>query len=215
MRIVLIDNHVLFREGLASLLQNQPDIEVIAEARSIKEAYPLIYELLPDLILADLGARPDEGLEIIREICLSKPAIAVVILSNEESDDLVMRSLRCGAKGFIVKNSSLDIVLASIRALPQGEVALSRKMTRRVIDEIFRRENNGQSFRSGLDSLTTREKEVLRLLAAGATNRQIAGELFISENTAKIHVHNILEKLKLRNRHEAARLGHLISLDQP
>lgn len=215
MRIVLIDNHVLFREGLSSLLQNQPDIEVIAEARSIKEVYPLIYELMPDLILADLGARPYEGLEIVKEICLNKPEIAVVIMSNEDSDELVLHSLRYGARGFILKSSSLEIVLASIRALPQGEVALSRKMTRRVIDEVFRLESNGRNYQSALDSLTSREYDVLRLLTTGATNRQIAGKLFISENTVKIHVHNILEKLKLRNRHEVTRLTHLIGFDQP
>lgn len=215
MRIVLIDNHVLFREGLSSLLQNQPDIEVIAEARSIKEVYPLIYELMPDLILADLGAHPYEGLEIVKEICLNKSEIAVVIMSNEDSDELVLHSLRYGARGFILKSSSLEIVLASIRALPQGEVALSRKMTRRVIDEVFRLESNGRNYQSALDSLTSREYDVLRLLTTGATNRQIAGKLFISENTVKIHVHNILEKLKLRNRHEVTRLTHLIGFDQP
>lgn len=214
MRIILIDNHVLFREGLASLLQNQPDIQVIAEARSIKEVYPLVCDLEPDLILVDLGARPAEGLDVIREICIRKPKIAVLIISNEESDELVLQSLHNGARGFLLKNSSLEIVLASIRAMVQGEVALSRKMTRRVIDEVFAMERNGKNYRSVMDSLTTRENDVLRLLASGATNRQIAGKLFISENTVKIHVHNILEKLQLRNRREATRFAHLIDTDQ-
>jgi len=173
----------------------------------------LVSEKETDLILVDLGARPDEGLEIIKDICLNMPERAVVVMSNEESDELVMRSLRCGARGLILKNSSLDIVLASIRSLPKGEVALTRKMTRRVIDEVFRLENNGKNYQSSLDSLTSREYEVLRQLAAGGKNRQIAGKLVISENTVKIHVHTILEKLRLRNRREVTRFVHLINLD--
>lgn len=205
MKILIVDNHVLFREGLASLLDSQPDMEVIGEAKSASEGIAKAYELKPDLVLIDVGSPKDEGLAAVKSIRQHNPETKIVILANHKSDELLFAALRAGATGYLLKNSSFDNVIASIRALDRGEAALSRSMTRRVVDEFARISGDASSQEQvELDKLTVREVDVLKLLTTDATNREIAENLFITENTVKIHVSNILEKLNLRNRREAA-----------
>ncbi len=204
MKIVVIDSHVLFREGLVSLLENQPDMEVVGEAKSSEDGISLICEQEPDLVLMHIGSPNDEELDAVKKMRKEQQEIIVVVLANHKSDELLFASLRAGAKGFLLKNSSFENVLASIRALERGEAALSRRMTRRVVDEFVR--VCGDFY--GTDDeefsrLTPREVDVLKLVSTGATNREIANSLVITESTVKIHVSNILEKLSLRNRREA------------
>ena len=205
MKILIVDNHVLFREGLASLLDNQPDMQIIGEAKSASEGITQAFELKPDLVLIDVGSPKDEGLAAVKTMRIQNPDTQVVIIANHKSDELLFAALRAGATGFLLKNSSFENVIASIRALERGEAALSRSMTRRVVDEFARLCGDLSSIdQVDLDKLTPRELDVLKLLTTDATNREIAESLFITENTVKIHVSNILEKLKLRNRREAA-----------
>lgn len=211
MNILLVDEHVLLREGLASLLQHQADIKVVGEVGLSDAAVTTAIDLKPDILLIDIAPQVEEGLRIIRTILAHLPSLEVIILTNLNSDEYVIEALRCGAVGFLHKNSSIDHLLSSIRAVERGEAALSRKMMRRVLIEFARQEepSNGDN---PLAELTDRELEVLAHLTAGATNRQIAEYLVISENTVKIHVHNIFEKLKLDNRREAAKFANLPGL---
>ncbi|MEE9459917.1 MAG: response regulator transcription factor [Candidatus Bathyarchaeia archaeon] len=213
MRIVLVDNHILFREGLSGLLQNQPDIEVVGEAGSASEAVARVFELKPDVVLIDITPQVNEGLNAIKTMVNNKADTKIIVLAHHDTDEMLINSLRYGAKGFLLKNSHFEVVLRSIRAVERGEAALSRRMTRRILDEFCSQEESGDPVISSLDKLTARELEIFGILTSGITNRKIAEELFISENTVKVHVHNILDKLQLRNRREVAKFAHLQGLE--
>lgn len=204
MKVLLVDHHLLFREGIASLLNAEPDIDVVGEANYVREATQKVQDLHPDLILMEIGAEVLDGLDAIQAICTSNPESSIILLTNHDPDNLLVPALRAGVKGYISKDSSIEKVLASIRCLQRGEVALSRRMTRRALDLLLN--NNGRSnhHQHNFGMLTSREMDVIQLLATGASNRTIANELSISENTVKIHVHKILKKLNVRNRREAA-----------
>ena len=212
MNILLVDEHVLLREGLASLLQHQADIKVVGEVGLSDAAVTTAIDLKPDILLIDIAPQVEEGMRIIRTILAHLPTLEVIILTNLNSDEYVIEALRCGAVGFLHKNSSIDHLLSSIRAVERGEAALSRKMMRRVLIEFARQNQPSNGSDNPLAKLTDRELEVLAHLVAGATNRQIAEYLVISENTVKIHVHNIFEKLKLDNRREVAKFANLPGL---
>jgi DNA-binding NarL/FixJ family response regulator len=212
MNILLVDEHVLLREGLASLLQHQADIKVVGEVGLSDAAVTTAIDLKPDILLIDIAPQVEEGMRIIRTILAHLPTLEVIILTNLNSDEYVIEALRCGAVGFLHKNSSIDHLLSSIRAVERGEAALSRKMMRRVLIEFARQNEPSNGSDNPLAKLTDRELEVLAHLVAGATNRQIAEYLVISENTVKIHVHNIFEKLKLDNRREVAKFANLPGL---
>lgn len=187
------------------MLDGQQDMEVIGEAKTASEGIAEAYELKPDLVLIDVISPKDEALEAIRSIRRHNPDTKIVILANHRSDELLFAALRAGATGYLLKHSSFDNVIASIRALERGEAAISRSMTRRVVDEFAKLSEDASSHEQvELEKLTVREVDVLKLLTTDATNREIADNLFITENTVKIHVSNILEKLNLRNRREAA-----------
>ncbi len=205
MKIIIIDSHVLFREGLVSLLESQPDMEVVGEAKAGQDGVILCCELKPDLVLMNISSPNDEDLSAMRKMRKQQLELIVVVLANRNSDELLFSSLRAGATGFLLKNSSFENVLASIRALERGEAALSRQMTRSVVDEFVRECGDFAGTEDEeINKLTPREQDVLKYLSTGVTNREIANVLHITESTVKIHVSNILEKLSLRNRREAA-----------
>jgi DNA-binding NarL/FixJ family response regulator len=208
MKILLVDYHILFRGGIASLLKVQPGIEIVGEVSTIQQAAARISEFHPDLILMEFGEDIPADLLAVQRITNRHPDRLIVLLSNHNPDDVLVAALRAGAKGYISKDSSFDKLMASIRGLERGEMALSRSMTRRAIDMLFTSEQDRTFDTKVFDSLTTREMEVLKIMATGASNRAIADRLSISENTVKIHVHKILKKLKVRNRREAARLAN-------
>lgn len=201
---MVVDDHILFRESLVSLLNNQPDLLVVGEAGSVKEAIPLAEKLNPDLILMDIGLPDADGLEAARIILSKQPNIKIVMLTIYESDDLLFNAIACGAKGYLLKNMPVAKLLAAIRGLERGEAALSRTMTSRVLDHYSKTVSGGAVSKAAFDLLTPRELEILHLITDGTGNRQIAKTLVLTENTVKVHVHNILKKLNLRNRHQAA-----------
>lgn len=204
MKILIIDEHVLFRDGLTSLLASQPDFTVVGYADTIPQGMLLIPQLKPDVILLDLNQPDRNGLEAIQKIVTRWPEANVVILSNDDSEDFVLSVIRHGAIGFIPKHMPKEHFLASLKAIQQGEAAITGKMTRQLIQEYARVSKiTTPDLDSAMESLTFRELEVFRLLGTGASNREIADDLNISENTVKSHVHKILEKLKLRSRIEA------------
>lgn len=203
-KIMVVDDHTIFREGLISLLKQQPDFEVVGEAGLVKEAIEKAVSIRPDLILMDIGLPDGSGLDATRQISRLAPEICIVILTILESDELLFDAFHAGARGYLLKNTSISKLIASLHGLQQGEAALSRKQTSKILDEFYRLGRIHPLDETNPETLTHRELQVLEFMAAGASNLQIAEELFISENTVKNHVHSILHKLKLKSRNEVA-----------
>lgn len=202
MKIMVVDDHTIFREGLISLLKQQPDFEVVGEAGLVKEAIEKAVSIRPDLILMDIGLPDGSGLDATRQISRLVPEICIVILTILESDELLFDAFHAGARGYLLKNTSFTKLIASLHGLQQGEAALSRKQTSKILEEFYRLGKTQLQDETNPETLTHRELQVLEFMAAGASNLQIAEELFISENTVKNHVHSILHKLKLKSRNE-------------
>ena len=204
MRILLVDDHVLFRQGLVGLLNAQPGCEVVGEANSVREARLMAYQLRPDVVLMDFGLPDGTGLDATQAILAELPDINIVFLTVHEEDDRLFAAIRCGAKGYLLKNVPIAKLLSFLEGLERGEAAISRVMASRILDEFARLRPDGPTSPLPSSDLTTREMEVLNHLVTGATNFEIADRLVISENTVKNHVRNILAKLNLKNRREAA-----------
>jgi two-component system, NarL family, nitrate/nitrite response regulator NarL len=209
MHVLLVDAHIMFREGLRVLLSNEPDIEVVGDVGTSEEALDLALTLEPDIILLDANLSDDSGLNLLTTLQLRLPDTRLVILTNKAEDDLLINAIRLGAKGVILKSLSVSKLIASIRGLERGEMALSRSMATRVLEKFVSLHNQtGPNLQDdGLDQLSKREREVLVFLSRGDSNREIAKKLVISENTVKKHVHNILEKLNQKNRNQVSRLA--------
>ncbi|RME41891.1 MAG: DNA-binding response regulator [Chloroflexi bacterium] len=205
MKILLVDDHDLFREGLVSLLRKQPEFKVVGEAGSVREAIAAARDLNPDLVLMDFGLPDGTGADATRAILADRPETNIVFLTMHEDDELLFEAIQSGAKGYLLKNAPVSKLLASLRGLQRGEAALSRTMTRRLLDMLPRlRMSRTPDWADPPNGLTARELEVLRELARGASNREIAERLCVSQNTVKNHVRRILAKLNVSSRHEAA-----------
>jgi DNA-binding NarL/FixJ family response regulator len=207
MRLMLVDDHVLFREGLVSLINAQPDLEVVGEAGSVAESVALARAVRPDLILMDFSLPDGTGLEATVTILAEQPQIQIVFLTFHEDDERLFDAIRAGARGYLLKNVSSAKLLAYVRGVKAGEAALMPQMTSRILEEFARLPTPARPLPEAPSVLTDREAEVLRELASGASNRDIADRLVISENTVKNHVRSILSKLGLQNRREAARFA--------
>jgi DNA-binding NarL/FixJ family response regulator len=199
--VLIVDDQILFRQGLVGLLNSQPDFTVVGEAGSVEEATALNRRLRPHLILMDFSLPDGTGLDAIRAIMPAFPETKIVILTVHEEDERLFAAIRCGAKGYLLKNIRIEKLLAYLRGVTQGEVALTPDMVARVVDAFARGPQAPDD--DSCSELTPREQEILAALAQDATNSEIARRFVISENTVKNHVHNILAKLGLRNRREA------------
>lgn len=215
LRVLIVDDHALFREGLVSLLSAQPDFQVVGQAGSVREAIVAARDLRPDLVLMDFGLPDGTGLEATRAILAEQPQIQMVFLTIHEDDERLFAAIRSGAKGYLLKDVPMAKLLAYLRGLERGEAAVSGAMTSHILSEFSRLQAPPQSDQAQVTELTPREAEVLRELAGGATNQEIASRLVISENTVKHHVRSILTKLNLRNRREAARFARQHGLTGP
>ena len=201
-KILVVDDHILFREGLSSLLRSTADFEVVGNAGSVHEAIHLARELRPDIILMDFSMPDGTGVDATRVILPELPNCKIVFLTMYESDDKLFEALRAGAKGYLPKNTPSPNLASSLRALANGELALSRQLMSRVVDE-FSRMRKTEPDEKAFSKLSMREMEVLRELENGASNQEIAQRLYLSENTVKHHIRSILEKLRVPNRREA------------
>jgi DNA-binding NarL/FixJ family response regulator len=217
MKIMVIDNHILFREGIISLLNTQPDMVIVGESDVSDHAVQIAMEGHPDIILLDVSIFQLEGIEIMKSILSCQPEISFIIMTTQDSDDLFYEIISSGAKGYLLKSTTKPMLLASLRALGRGEAVIPRGRVSKVLNELVRlgRLTPIGDHEKDINLLTYRELEVLKMLVTRATNREIASQLSISENTVRVHVSNILEKLKLRNRREASAFASRISLMEP
>ncbi len=201
MRIVLVDDHTLFRDGVASLLAAWGH-DVVGQAADGAQAVDLVDEVQPDLVLMDVRMPGVSGLEATARIKERHPAVAIVMLTVSEDEDDLFRAIKAGAQGYLLKNLESGQLRSMLEAVSRGEAAISPATAARIIDEFLRA---GRSpARNEPERLTDREIEVLRLVTQGLRNKEIAARLGISENTAKFHLKNIVEKLHAQSRTELA-----------
>jgi len=207
MRLIIVDDHNLFREGLATIIQQEADIQVVGSVGTVQEAVAAVRTLKPDIVLMDFILPDGTGAEATREIIQDDPNCKVVFMTMSDKEEDLLEAIRSGAVGYLMKNITPSKLVAALRSVLRGESALSRSMTLRLMQEFSRTEAPEPSSDPALGKLTQREKEVLAEIAAGKSNQEIAHHLFISENTVKYHVHSILDKLNLQDRKEAARFA--------
>ena len=200
-RLLIVDNHTLFRQGLVSLLQSEPGMQVIGEAGSGEDALRLVPQLQPDVVLMDVKMPGIGGVEATRRLIAAKPETRILMLTVSEEEESLIAAIQAGARGYILKNADAEELLAAIQRVNAGDATLSPAMTLRLFQTL---RSGGAPIPVSDLPLTAREQDVFYLLADGASNREIAETLTISENTVKTHVRNILEKLELRNRGEVA-----------
>jgi DNA-binding NarL/FixJ family response regulator len=202
--VLVVDDHDLFRTGLASLLGSQPDIDVVAQASGGRAGVRLAGELRPDVILMDLRMPDLEGAEATAQIVEHHPSMRVLALTVESDDAAVASAVRAGACGFLAKDTPVDEVVAAVRAAARGAAWLSPRAAEVVLGRLRTAQSDNGPDQAALDQLSPRELDVLRLIARGLDNATIANQLNISARTAKNHVSSILAKLGLSSRIQAA-----------
>ncbi len=204
-RVLLADDHQLFREGLANILDAQPDFEVVGEADDGLEVFVKARDLNPDLILMDVGMPGCDGVEACEHIKAAMPHITIVMLTVQDEDEKLFEALQNGAQGYLLKSIRSWDLVEMLRGAMRGEAAITAALGGRMLAE-FRRlaRQSGRAVDDESAALTAREQDVLSLVAEGATDQEIADSLSISIHTVKTHMRNILAKLQLSKRHEAA-----------
>ncbi len=203
LRVVVADDQAMVRAGFRSPLNEEPDLEVVGEAADGEQAVAAVRRFRPDVALMDIRMPTVDGLEATRRIVAGGLATRILILTTFDLDEYVYEGLRAGASGFLLKDASPEQLIAAIHLVAEGEAVLAPTVTRRVVEAFARMPAADDALRGALESLTAREREVLRLLARGRSNAEIARELFVSEATAKTHVRHVLSKLDLRDRVQA------------
>jgi two-component system, NarL family, nitrate/nitrite response regulator NarL len=201
-RVLVADDHAIFRDGLRKLLEGAEDVQIVGEAANGVECAKLLAKHKPDILLLDLRMPEKDGLGVLEEINFDSTPTRVIILTAAEDDRDVVRAMRLGARGVVLKQSASDLLIKSIRKVNEGEIWLDNRMTAEVIDAFKKSSESGQRREKPL--LSDREKEIVQLVAQGFRNREIGEKLYISEQTVKNHLHNIFDKLGVSDRLELA-----------
>ncbi|MGH3713702.1 MAG: response regulator [Micromonosporaceae bacterium] len=214
-RVLIADDDHLMRAGLVELLTVDPEIEVVGQAATGREAVTQARRLAPDVVLMDVRMPDLDGIAATAELLTAYPETKVLILTTFEQDDYIFGALRAGASGFLLKRTRPEELIAAVRTIADGDALLAPSVTRRVIDRMARQPAPAPADRSALDGLTPREREVLALLARGLSNREIAAALVVEESTIRTHVKRILMKLRLRDRIQAVIFAYETGINRP
>lgn len=198
-RVLVVDDHTLIRQGIVGLLESQPDIEVVAEAGSAPEALAAATRLAPDVVLMDVSMPGTSGLEATRSIRAGSPATRVLILTIHDREDYLYEALRAGASGYVLKGADVQELLRAVRSAARGEMYLYPGATKTLIEDYVRSVRGGPD-RDPYDGLTEREREVLRLIAQGQTTAEIATQLVLSPHTVQSHRDHVMAKLDLHSK---------------
>ncbi len=204
-KILLADDHSLFREGMRSLLDDQEDIEIVGEAEDGLEAARLASELKPNVVLMDINMPVVDGVEATRMIIEENESVGIIILTMYPQDEYVLQALKAGAKAYLLKDTRSKKLLEVIRTVHNGQAVISAEMTARLLDEFRRLSTQKEDDeKPKFQALTEQEKKILTLVAEGASNKDIAADLNLSERTIKNYLSIIFQKLQVNNRTEAA-----------
>ncbi len=209
-RVLIVDDHALFRRGLEMVLDEENDIELFGQASDGAEATQRAAESLPDVVLMDIRMPKSSGIDACRTMKEAAPSTKIVMLTISDEEEDLFEAIRAGASGYLLKDIPLDEVAEAVRAVHGGQSLISPSMAGKLLTEfatLARRNEEEPPQQVPAPKLTDREMEVLKLVAKGMNNRDIAKELFISENTVKNHVRNILEKLQIHSRMEAVMIA--------
>jgi DNA-binding NarL/FixJ family response regulator len=205
-KILVVDDHALFREGLMGIFQVSPEFEVVGGAGTVYEGIEMARSLNPDIVLMDFSLPDGTGLDATRAILLERPDCKIVFLTINDADDKLFAAIRLGAKGYMLKSITSANLISSLHALQNGEMAITRQMASRVIGELSHtQKSTGKDYLDEIMSkLSPRELDVLREIESGVTNLKIAQRLYLSENTVRHHVRSVLGKLQVKSRRQAA-----------
>jgi DNA-binding NarL/FixJ family response regulator len=200
-RIIIADDHPLFREGVAHTLDSEADLEIVGQAETGEEAIRLVTELLPDVLLLDITMPGKEGIATAKTISSKYPIVRIIMLTASEDEDDLLNALKAGARGYVVKGVHANELAGAVRAVVNGETYISPSLASTLLMELSKPQEPDL-----LSELTDREKEILSLVAEGLTNREIGDQLHLAEKTIKHYMTNVLQKLHVRSRVEAALL---------
>jgi DNA-binding NarL/FixJ family response regulator len=201
-RVLITDDHPLFREGVAQSLARDPGLTIVGQASTGEEAYKLAGELLPDVLLMDVMMPGEGGIAATRRIASAWPIVRIIMLTVSEDEDCLMNALRAGAKGYVLKGVSARELLNAVHIVAEGHVYISPVLANSILVEMTSHDQDDP-----LNELTEREMDILKLVAEGLTNREIGAQLYLAEKTIKHYMTNVLQKLQVRSRVEAALLA--------
>lgn len=206
-KLIIVDDHNLFREGLAAILRQDTEMKILDLAGSVQEALDAVRKHRPDMVLMDFNLPDGTGADATRQILQVLPDCKIVFMTISDREEDLLAAVRAGAVGYLMKNMMPSKLIAALKAVQRGESALSRQMTLQLMRELSRTREPEPASDPTLQGLTQREKDVLLEVTEGKSNQEIAEALVISENTVKYHVHSILTKLNLADRRELARFA--------